>query len=428
MKKIFIHIGMPKTGTTALQGFFYLNKNKLNEYDILYPIEWGGIPGGKYKLTDGNIGPFYENVSMSNEEKASGIMKLMNENNSILLSTERIWLRPIGTDFLKALKKRAGKEVEIILIVYLRRQIEYLESQYKQSIKHRKFTGSIWDFYHKNKMDELLDCKSILGKFEEIVGRNNLIVRVYEKEQFIGESIFSDFLYCLGIKDVDKFTKPSEYANVSLDNTTLELKKMLNRIDYSMEEINSIFYDILSDATVVKAKKSEVQYFETSVPLKDKIDFMKRYNDINSYVAQRYLNREKLYFQPLEECKEIDEEEKNKMLLQEVIYVFSSLIINLNRKIQKNTNEIKLLNKKEIAELRLEIMNLKKESNNSNMPDIGKELNEKEKIILEKNLEIERLKSRIEIIQGEITAIKSGVSWRITKPLRKVRRLIFKNL
>ncbi len=412
MKKIYVHIGMPKTGSTAIQAFCYLNKNKLSEYGLVYPTELGGIPGGKYNLTDGNIGALYANSAMSDEEKVNNILNLADKYGCILLSTERIWLRPIGTEFLKILKNKASEEIEIVLIVYLRRQIDYLESQYKQEVKQRKFTGSIWDYYHNNSIGELLDCKSILRQFEDIVGKNNLLVRVYEKEQFVDGNIFSDFLNCLGINHVNEFTKPTNHVNVSLDNVTLDLKKMLNRINYPVIEINKVFYDILSEATVAKTKKNEVQHFETSIPLKEKLAFMEHYNDINSYVAQRYFNREILYFQPLEESKKIDMEEKNRMLIQELIYVFASMLIRLNHKIEINAN---LINKKETME-----------KCETDVFDLRKELDEKKKTIQSKDLEIIDLKKRVKDMQNEILAIKGGYSWKITRPLRKIRRLIYK--
>lgn len=37
-KKIIIHIGMPKTGTTALQGFFANHADRFTSKEIVYPM------------------------------------------------------------------------------------------------------------------------------------------------------------------------------------------------------------------------------------------------------------------------------------------------------------------------------------------------------------------------------------------------------
>ena len=39
MKKLFLHIGTHKTGTTSLQNFFLKNKNKLHDCGFYYPTE-----------------------------------------------------------------------------------------------------------------------------------------------------------------------------------------------------------------------------------------------------------------------------------------------------------------------------------------------------------------------------------------------------
>lgn len=42
MKKIYLHIGTAKTGSSALQAFFYKNAKLLEDNGIYYPLEYGG--------------------------------------------------------------------------------------------------------------------------------------------------------------------------------------------------------------------------------------------------------------------------------------------------------------------------------------------------------------------------------------------------
>lgn len=78
MTKLFLHIGLPKTGTTAIQRFFYLNQVKLQENGILYPRtgrdiskDYGPnhqelvnllIDKNQYKILD-----FFDRVDIENE-------------------------------------------------------------------------------------------------------------------------------------------------------------------------------------------------------------------------------------------------------------------------------------------------------------------------------------------------------------------------
>jgi hypothetical protein len=36
-KTIYLHIGIPKTGTTAIQNFFFQKREDLKNYGLLYP-------------------------------------------------------------------------------------------------------------------------------------------------------------------------------------------------------------------------------------------------------------------------------------------------------------------------------------------------------------------------------------------------------
>ena len=57
MKKIYLHIGTAKTGSSALQAFFYKNAKLLEDNGIYYPLEYGGIPFNNFLLSGGNLGP-----------------------------------------------------------------------------------------------------------------------------------------------------------------------------------------------------------------------------------------------------------------------------------------------------------------------------------------------------------------------------------
>lgn len=56
---LLIHIGMPKTGTTALQNFLLVNNDKLEKYGWCYPI-----------LNDGQAGEL-ERLELSDIKKAA---------------------------------------------------------------------------------------------------------------------------------------------------------------------------------------------------------------------------------------------------------------------------------------------------------------------------------------------------------------------
>ena len=57
MKTLYIHAGMPKCGTSALQVFLAQNSDKLRDSDLDY-LQLGDLSGAKSgEITSGNAGP-----------------------------------------------------------------------------------------------------------------------------------------------------------------------------------------------------------------------------------------------------------------------------------------------------------------------------------------------------------------------------------
>ena len=74
MKKVILHIGQPKTGSSALQNYFYHNKEKLeaNKIGYYYP---------KYSWTPW---PTYGNGSLVLAEALLRFKENLKENNKLL--------------------------------------------------------------------------------------------------------------------------------------------------------------------------------------------------------------------------------------------------------------------------------------------------------------------------------------------------------
>lgn len=126
-KKIFIHIGTPKTGTTALQTFFANHAGSLAKNNIVYPVS------GRRRNQH-----FYLAIPRSNNQ---GLVKqawnsLYNELeseqwNTAVISSER-FSRENPVEIFNALKKF---NAEIHIVMFLRERKALLSSHYRTLIK-----------------------------------------------------------------------------------------------------------------------------------------------------------------------------------------------------------------------------------------------------------------------------------------------------
>ncbi len=137
MSTLYIHIGIPKTGTTAIQQFFLRNSERLKQYGISYPVmEQRGVlehRNGHFLAT--------QDYDMDLDRRNWGIVESnLKKYDKVLLSDEALY-RTSGyvIDFWRILKKRTDKvNVDLKVIFYVRRQDDFLWSYYMQMIRKTK--------------------------------------------------------------------------------------------------------------------------------------------------------------------------------------------------------------------------------------------------------------------------------------------------
>ena len=120
----------------------------------------------------------------------------------------------------------AGADMKII--VYLRRQDLLIQSYWAQQVKECMNT-SFSDYIVSKKAKYFkLDYDKRLEEMAAAVGRENIIVRVYEKQQYYGGNIISDFLHLFDLEMTDEFKQSDHVVNASLEGACLEAKRLLN--------------------------------------------------------------------------------------------------------------------------------------------------------------------------------------------------------
>ena len=288
-KKIFLHIGTRKTGSSLIQNFCKLNKEKLLEIGFFYPDndnfdERKGKSAGhwnlhrvfsgmqsKYSLGDylPDISPA-ENVILSNE-------MLTSEYSDILRIAEKI-------------HEKIALDYDVTVIVYLRRQDLYINSLYNEGIVsgNRKAEWSIEEFLNGGHIPEL-DYYVLVQSWANVFGKENIVVRPFEKQQFLEGDIIKDFLHSIGTGWQEEFIVPEEESkNPSPDIMLVEAVRQLNRIPLQNRPFYKTFLEKAFDELVFHgsyAGKQGQSYLSPS----ERIDILDRYAQGNEKVAREFL-------------------------------------------------------------------------------------------------------------------------------------------
>ena len=303
MKTLYLHIGTPKTGSTAIQAFCANNREGLKRRGYAYPLYsyqyLGASPvhNGRF-LT----GPIELDTPLSEEERAQrreeGMKKafrLFRKHNNVILSHENIWsvLREEHQDFLEWLWQACEeKKVKLKIVVYLRRQDAFLESLWKQKVKSG-FKSENWDIYIKKAGKKMtLDYERKLSLIADIVGKENMIVRKYEPQSFIGGSLVQDFLTVIGIPDMEGFTVEEEHLNPSVTPDFVEIKRILNFLHEKgkgrMSEASQYFAKTTKYCSELFADTSPKRLMSKE----DSAEFMKHFEEGNRAVHFEYFGEE----------------------------------------------------------------------------------------------------------------------------------------
>lgn len=295
-KSLYLHIGMGKTGTTALQDFFWGNRKILIDHDIRYPKK--GAVANAHHLLSPHIPRFLEGVWKFKrvEEWAPELVK--SPQKRILLSSELIaWAEG---DVVREFCTELLQWFDVKVIVYLRRQDNIIMASYNQQIKagpQRRKLDVIYD-----KKIELFDYEKILAPWAESIGKKNLIVLPYEHGQFYDGDIRRDFMHRVFDIDLDdRFKLINANANPRLSQGPGEYKRMVNNL-MSDEEKNARFNKLLMQYSA-ELDKNSTSVFSNQDALAPalRLKILEATREATEVVAREYMGREdgRMFYDPL---------------------------------------------------------------------------------------------------------------------------------
>jgi hypothetical protein len=251
MKKIILHIGHHKTGSTAIQKFLHKNKDKLAQNEILYP----------YTGSNGAVAHHAIRQIIESGDKASievfreSLVQESHDFSSLVLSSENLSRMKVPGDLIKTLN--FAEEFEIVF--YLRDPMDYFMSAYRQRIQATKDFISFEEYIHNRnlryrELSELWKATS-----------TNLVLGLYERNSLIEGDVVKDFLIRTGMP-LQSFE--SYEANPSIHGPLLILKLFLNQFPENSKKKSNLYTFFEKCATQIEVNNHD---FCLSKSIQDKI-------------------------------------------------------------------------------------------------------------------------------------------------------------
>ena len=187
---LVVHAGTPKTGTKALQSFLSRNAKQLAEQGIRY-LE-SGRHSERHKRLNLSHSALVKLLQIESGREAWKDLRAEVEQSTChtnVMSAEGFWF----SDPVR-LRAELPQSQPVRLVVYLRRQDQYLQSLWKQAVVGgRKHSFDEW----RRRKPTNGDYLSTVEKWADLFGPDSIVIRPYEKEGKV--NTVEDFCEILGV-------------------------------------------------------------------------------------------------------------------------------------------------------------------------------------------------------------------------------------
>ena len=191
MRKLYVHIGNHRTGTTSIQQFMYAHREALWDRGILYPNATRrhlALMDGVFEK--GNAAAIADDLERKADHRRA---------HTVVLSEEDVCKR---TD-LSALAA-LGARFEVRPIFFMRRQDLWLESWFSQNVKWQwdpELSHMPWDVFLAGRARfHWIDYDRTARRLEETFGADRVELAVFDRE-LMPEGPVAAFARIVGIED-----------------------------------------------------------------------------------------------------------------------------------------------------------------------------------------------------------------------------------
>ncbi|WP_420360010.1 coiled-coil domain-containing protein, partial [Campylobacter coli] len=314
----YVHIGTEKTGTTSIQEFLYINKSIIQKQNYFFAQSIGiknhwdlAFLGYSLNKKDSYIlNNSLWNFQAIKQHKKNIFSKIKDEvkfNHKIIFSSELLQSRLTRKREIVKLytffKKIGFRNIKVIC--YIRDANEMLRSLLSEAIKWEEidsfelkeekeeyklgYKKNLFHFHH------ICNHKQTLQWWGEVFGKENLIVRLFDKNEFYQGDLLKDFIHSIGLEWDDEFIIPPK-QNESLDLLGIDLLRRINKfLPLFCNNARNIFRGDLHHFAVkhFTSKDSHLKFQPPKEVVQSYIDY---FEESNEWVRKEFFpHKERLF-------------------------------------------------------------------------------------------------------------------------------------
>lgn len=308
-KKVVLHIGIEKTGTTSIQDFFRLNQKKLLKNGVVVePGLLNNFNNMEYVIASesepGHDLATFRKQSFESfrDDLKTKILAQYDEHrlvDTLLLSSEHFSSRMSSLNSIRQLKKIFPLNTDFSVLVYLKRQDELyigeMAEGMKAGIPFDKIVKPAAVIARKRYGSQYYNYFNLLEMWGKVFGKENILVRVFDSKKLVGNNVVQDFCQSLKIF-FQELQFSSEYSNPVFS------PEILICLDYLYQHYSEIPRHKLQ---FILSKNTDFEK-GTLVSGNELYDFLHQFAESNRAVAEMYIGTKDLFDMQLNEMRFFD--------------------------------------------------------------------------------------------------------------------------
>jgi hypothetical protein len=285
--RIFLHIGTNKTGTTAIQDFLERHqRSHLLRRKYLYPVT------GRHGIAHYKISQTLGFSRTSNRPDDALCREIVSELTRELQSHGAKTAIISSEDFVlpgsAARVASVFRDFDVRVVLYLRRHDHWWASSYSQAVRmvvHPPWEPGLHGYFRnrRTKIRHITDYRQLADKWSAAFGRDQMIVRPYEKEQNHG-GVVADFLRCTGLEELAEIAaRQTERPNRSPGLKELHVLDLVQRANIRESLRKKLLTELVA--------RGRQEHTGGSFPPSLRHRLIKSNLPDYSYIAKHYLHR-----------------------------------------------------------------------------------------------------------------------------------------
>jgi hypothetical protein len=255
MRRLILHVGNPKAGSTSLQKFFFINREVLAEKGILFPVVQGDGPLSHAALPKSisghRLGPNQGRLTFA---ALKHIVDASSAHTFIVSSEFFVLGRKFPEMVARVNDLVAAADLSLAVIACVRPQHLWINSNFTQVTKSFRNAQRFDKFCERNLSHDRYDPILVFKPWMEIQ-RSTFVALPFSSEHLMPD-LESAFFRAVSIADVtEEFLAglPRSVANVSPGPMTVEACRQVTSQAASVEDFKdrkAIFREVISQAAL----------------------------------------------------------------------------------------------------------------------------------------------------------------------------------